>query len=93
MEMIGSAGIPAGAVLDNDELLHDPTLRERGMFVEIDHPTRGEIVIPGWPVKMSNSDVLVTPAPLLGQHNEEVLGEVLGYTPEKVAELREAKLI
>ncbi len=93
MEMIGAAGIPAGAVLDNDELLHDPTLRERGMFVEIDHPTRGKIVIPGWPVKMSNSDVPVTPAPLLGQHNEEVLGEVLGYTPEKVAELREAKLI
>jgi formyl-CoA transferase len=63
------------------------------MFVEIDHPTRGKIVIPGWPVKMSNSAVPVTPAPLLGQHNEEVLGEVLGYTPEKVAELREAKLI
>jgi formyl-CoA transferase len=93
MEMIGAAGIPAGAVLDNDELLHDPTLRERGMFVEIDHPTRGKIVIPGWPVKMSNSAVPVAPAPLLGQHNEEVLGEVLGYTPEKVAELREAKLI
>jgi formyl-CoA transferase len=93
MEMIGAAGIPAGAVLDNEELIKDPDLRRRGMFVEIDHPTRGKIVIPGWPVKMSNSAVPVTPAPLLGQHSEEVLGEVLGYTPEKVAELREAKLI
>ncbi len=80
MELIGAAGVPAGAVFDNDDLANDPFLRERGMFVEIEHPVRGKFVMPGWPIKMSRSQVPVSPAPLLGQHSEEVLGEVLGYT-------------
>jgi formyl-CoA transferase len=93
MELVGGAGVPSGAVFDNVELQHDPFLRERGMFVELEHPVRGKFVMPGFPVKMSNSHVPVSPAPLLGQHNEEVLGEVLGYSSEKVARLREEKVI
>ena len=93
MELVGGAGVPSGAVFDNVELQNDPFLRERGMFVEVEHPVRGKFVMPGFPVKMSNSHVPVTPAPLLGQHSEEVLGEVLGYSPEKVAKLREEQVI
>ena len=63
------------------------------MFVEVDHPVRGKYVIPGWPVKMSDSRVEVKAAPLLGQQNEEVLGELLGYTPEQVAQLRAEQVI
>jgi formyl-CoA transferase len=93
MEVIGSAGVPAGAVFDNDDLARDPFLRKRGMFVEIEHPVRGKFVMPGWPVKMSASQVSLTPAPLVGQHNEEVLSEVLGYSPEQVAALREQQVL
>src|SRR5207302_7342152 len=57
METLGSAGIPAGAVFDTSELINDPHLRTRGMFGTIDHPVRGEVTIPGWPVKMSESHV------------------------------------
>jgi formyl-CoA transferase len=92
MELIGAAGVPTGAVFDNHELQHDPFLRERGMFVEVQHPVNGPFVMPGWPVKMSGSHVPVQPSPLLGQHNEEVFGEILGYSPEQVAGLKERQL-
>lgn len=93
MQRLGSAGVPAGAVFDNEELRTDPDLRRRGIFTTIHHPVRGEFVIPGWPVKMSDSHVPVVTSPLLGQHSEEVLGEMLGYGTEEVAELKAAKII
>ena len=93
MELVGAAGVPAGAIFDAAELQNDPFLRQRGMFVEVEHPARGRVVIPGWPVKMSDSEVPVTPAPLLGAHNEQVLGELLGYSAEEVARLREEQVI
>ena len=93
MDLVGAAGIPAGAIFDAAELQADPFLRQRGMFVEIDHPARGKVVIPGFPVKMSDSEVPVTPAPLLGAHNEQVLGELLGYSAEQVAKLRQEQVI
>jgi formyl-CoA transferase len=93
MELIGGAGVPAGAVFDNDDLHNDPFLRERGMFVTVEHPGHGEFTMPGWPVKMSGSQVPLKAAPLLGQHNEEVLGDLLGYSPEQVAALREEQVI
>ena len=93
METLGRAGVPAGATFDTDELLNDPFLRKRGTFVTVDHPVRGPFTMPGWPVKMSDSEVCVTTSPLLGEHNEEVYAEWLGYAPERVRELREAKAI
>ena len=68
METLQNAGVPAGAVFDTQELMNDPHLRKRGMFEEVEHPTRGKFHIPGWPVKMSDSRVPVKSAPLLGQH-------------------------
>jgi formyl-CoA transferase len=80
MDIVQRAGVPAGAVLDTRELSEDPLLRKRGMFVTIDHPARGPVTMPGWPVKMSGSHVPVRSAPLLGQHTEEVLSEWLGLS-------------
>jgi formyl-CoA transferase len=93
MEIVGAAGIPAGAVLDCGELQSDQFLRKRGAFVEVQHPVRGPFVMPGWPVKMSDSEVPIRAAPLLGQDNEALYGELLGYSPQKVAELREQGVI
>ncbi len=93
MEILGRAGVPAGAIFDTDELLNDPFLRQRGMFPTVHHPVRGSFAMPGWPVRMSDSNVPVTAAPLLGQHNQEVYGELLGYDAEKLAALREARVI
>ncbi len=93
MEMLGSAGVPAGPVFDTKELRDDPHLRKSGMFVTVKHPTRGDFTMPGWPVKMSESNVPVVAAPLLGQHTEEVFSEMLGYMPDQVAELKAEKVI
>ena len=89
MEIIGAAGVPAGAVFDAHDLAHDEFLRQRGMFVELEHPVRGKFPMPGWPVKMSNSAVPVERAPLLGEHSDEVLGELLGFSSDQLAELHE----
>jgi formyl-CoA transferase len=93
METLGAAGIPAGAVFDTDELLHDAHLRQRGMFATLRHPVRGEVTIPGWPVKMSESHVPVTAAPLLGQDNATVYGELLGCSGAEIEQLRAEEVI
>jgi formyl-CoA transferase len=87
MEELGAAGVPAGAVFDTLELSEDPDLRRRGMFVTVDHARRGPVTMPGWPVRMSRSHVPVTAAPLLGEHNQAVYGDLLGLSDAELARL------
>jgi formyl-CoA transferase len=89
METLGKAGVPAGAVMDTMELSQDPGMRQREIFVNVDHPERGEFLMPGWPVKMSKSHVPVTASPLLGADNTAIYGEWLGYTAEDLITLKE----
>ena len=93
METLGKAGIPAGAVFDTNELINDPFLRQDGMFGTIDHPVRGPLTMPGWPVKMSQSKVPLKAAPVLGQDNAAIYGELLGCTPEQLAAMRAEEVI
>ncbi len=94
MTLMQGEGVPAGAVLDTAELSNDPHLRKRGMFVPVQHPKRGEVVVPGWPVHMSGSKVPVTCGPLLGEHTEQVLAEWAGMNKEQIAEyVKETPLI
>ena len=92
METLGKAGIPAGAVFGTDELIDDPFLRDDGMFPEVNHPVRGTLRMPGWPVKMSDSFVPAAAAPLLGQDNAQIYGE-LGYTPPQLEALHSEEVI
>jgi formyl-CoA transferase len=93
MMELGDAGVPAGAVFDTLELSEDPDLRRRGTFVTVDHPRRGRFTMPGWPVKMSGSQVAVTAAPLLGAHNRAVYGELLGLDEAELARLESEGVI
>jgi formyl-CoA transferase len=88
MKILGQAGVPCGAVLNTVELINDPHLRQRRMIVEIEHPARGKISIPGCPVQLEDSPVEVKSAPLLGQHNAEVYGQMLGLNEQQVQELK-----
>jgi len=93
LEAFGSAGVPAGAVLDSLEVLNDPHLKARNMIVDMTHPQRGDIALPGSPIKMSESPTDYTPAPLLGQHTGEVLSEWLGYEESQVEQLRHQGIV
>jgi formyl-CoA transferase len=88
MELLAGAGVPCGAVLDSVEVLSNEHLRSRGMLVDVDHPTRGRITMLGSPIHLSASPTEVKRAPLLGEHNAEVYGRLLGLGETELAGLR-----
>lgn len=89
VEALEAAGVPAGPVNDVAQALADPQVEARGMVVTVDHPVCGPVKIAGNPVKMTGTPAeRFRPAPLLGQHTEEVLGEMLGLTKDEVEALR-----
>jgi formyl-CoA transferase len=90
MEICNPLDIPVGPILSMKELAEEPSLRETGTIVEVDHPERGPYLSVGCPVKLSDNDVVVERSPLLGEHSEEILSDVLGYSAEEIASLKEA---
>jgi formyl-CoA transferase len=94
MEMLNGAGVPAGAVFDTGDLMNDPSFRATGMLTEIIHPTRGPVVLPGWPVKMSGSPTPpISCPPALGQHTDTILNDLLGMDEAEIGELRSSQAI
>jgi crotonobetainyl-CoA:carnitine CoA-transferase CaiB-like acyl-CoA transferase len=93
MEIIGAAGIPAGAVLDTMELSNDKTFEDRGIMPTIDHPVVGPFKMVAWPVRHSGRPPPVKPAPLLGANNEDVLTNWLGLATGDVATLRSSGIV
>ena len=87
MEILNHYDIPCGPILSMKELAEDPWLRKSGTIVEVDHPARGKHLTVGNPIKLSDSPTEITRAPLLGEHTEEVLGE-LGFTASDLKMLR-----
>jgi formyl-CoA transferase len=63
------------------------------MMQTIDHPIRGPVTVPGWPLRMSDTKVPLKSAPVLGGDCEAIYGEWLGHTPDEVKEMRKAKVI
>ena len=90
MEICNPLDIPVGPILSMQELSEEPSLRDTGTIVEVDHPTRGKYLTVGNPVKLSDSPSEVSRSPLLGEHTSEILQAVLGYSAEEISELREA---
>ncbi|MGR3913045.1 MAG: formyl-CoA transferase [Gammaproteobacteria bacterium] len=90
MALCNPRNIPAGPILSMKELAEEPSLRASGTIVEVAHPQRGAYLSVGCPIKLSDSAVEVTRAPLLGEHSEEILREVLGYSQQEVAEMRKS---
>ena len=93
MRLIGGAGIPAGAVLDTQELQDDPDFERRGIMQTMPHPSNGDFKMPGWPVRHDGAPPKLAPAPLLGEHAEDVLGRWLELRPDAVAKLRDDGVI
>jgi formyl-CoA transferase len=93
MRLVGDATIPAGAVLDTVELAADPTFQARGIRQTMAHPEVGDYVMSGWPVRFGGKTSPVKPAPLLGQHSEEVLADWLNLPSAQIAELKSKAVV
>jgi CoA:oxalate CoA-transferase len=88
------AGIPYSRVNNMKEICKDPHIHYRKMIVEIDQPGIGRMKIAGSPFRLSETPGEVfSPAPLLGEHTEEVLRDILGYSPEEIGMLRKERVI
>jgi len=88
------AGVPMGAINTIDTVVEHPQVKARGMLVECEHPIAGKVRIVGPPVRLSETPGAIRePAPLLGQHTDQVLRERLGLGDDEIARLRRAGAI
>jgi formyl-CoA transferase len=88
MRILGEAGVPAGAVFDTLELQNDASFEQRGIMQVMDHQACGPFKMPSWPVRHDGHTPRLLPAPLLGEHTGEVLGEWLGLSNDAIKALR-----
>jgi formyl-CoA transferase len=88
MQILNAQNVPCGPILSMREIAMDPSLRNTGTVVEVDHPTRGKYLTVGNPIKMSASATEVTRSPLLGEHTDEIYSGLLGLSQDEVAQAR-----
>jgi crotonobetainyl-CoA:carnitine CoA-transferase CaiB-like acyl-CoA transferase len=90
MELFVETAIPCGPVNDMQHLFADEQVRHRNMIAEVHHPTIGTLRLGGIPIKYSETPATIRlHPPLLGEHTDEVLADVLGYSPEKIEALKQ----
>jgi formyl-CoA transferase len=88
METCNEYDIPVGPILSMKEIAEEQSLRATGTVVEVDHPTRGPYLTVGNPIKLSDSPADVRRSPLLGEHTDEVLRDVLRYSDKEIADIK-----
>ncbi len=93
MKILAEAGVPCSAVLDTRDLMHDPHLRARNFIAPVSHPNWGEVELPGFPSRLSDSEVTLEAAPKLGEATDEILKRDLGLDPKELAALRSAGVV
>ena len=93
MAAFAGQGVPCGAVYDTSEVINDAHLRERGIITDIKHPTRDVYPMIGSPVRLSESTVEVTRAPLYGEHSDEIFSTLGELSQAEIDELRSDKVI
>ncbi len=90
MQLLNELDVPCGPVMSTEDLMNDEHVKGREMIVELDHPKRGKWFNVGMPIKLSNSPVEIERSPLLGEHTDEILREILGYADADVQAKKQA---
>jgi len=95
MEILQRAGVPAGVVeCAEDQICRDQQLKHRGFIKEVDHPAAGKYLHCGQPMKLSETPALPSRyAPLLGEHTDEIMRDILGMSTEEISRLKEEKVL
>ena len=89
MDICNALNIPVGPILSMKEISEDESLRQTGTIVDVEHPERGNYLTVGNPIKLSDSPSDVVRSPLLGEHTDEILKDVLGMSDADIAEAKE----
>ena len=85
MDVLEKGGLPVGPINTVDKVVHDPQIEARNMIVEVEHPVAGKMKFAGNPIKLSATPGEVTvPAPTLGQHTDEILKDLLGWSEDQI---------
>jgi formyl-CoA transferase len=90
MAILNEIDVPCGPIMSTEDLANDEHVRLRNMYVKLDHPQRGTWYNIGMPIKLSGSPAEIKRSPLLGEHTEEILKEVLGYDNARITGLKSA---
>jgi formyl-CoA transferase len=90
MQIFNEIDVPCGPIMSTDDLANDEHVKLREMYQELDHPERGNWFNLGCPIKLSDSPVEMTRAPLLGEHTEDILSQVLDYQEIEIDQLKQA---
>ena len=93
MKTLAEMGVLAGATINPHEILENEHLIERGMIVNVEDPVRGDYMMIGCPIKLSDQETKVTRAPRYGEHTDDVLTTLLGCTPDEIREMRDEGVI
>jgi formyl-CoA transferase len=93
MRLLGEGGVPCSATMDTKDLFNDPHLLERGFIHKVEHEEQGEVPLLGWPPRMSDCNVDIEPAPLLGSSTADVLTKDLGLSAKELQALHDAGVI
>ncbi|MBM84552.1 MAG: formyl-CoA transferase [Rhodospirillaceae bacterium] len=88
MQLMGEAGIPAGAVLDTDELNNDKTFEDRGVMQTMAHPVHHDFKMPAWPVRVDGKASRLKSSPVLGEHTDTVISDWLGLNDAAIDALK-----
>ncbi len=90
MDILNEFDVPCGPILSMKEIAEEPSLRATGTVVEVDHPERGKYLSVGNPIKLSDSPSDVLRSPLLGEHTDEILRDVLAFSEQEMAAIHES---
>jgi crotonobetainyl-CoA:carnitine CoA-transferase CaiB-like acyl-CoA transferase len=94
IDQLEAVGVPCGPINDIGDVFDNPQVKARGVAMEMPHPTAGKVTLVRSPMRLSATPVATDKAPpLLGQHTDEVLREVLGRSEEQIIALREKKVL
>ncbi len=92
--LLDAAGVPNGPINDIAQVFDEPQVKARAVRIEVKHPVAGKVPMVASPMRFSGTPLEhKTPPPLLGEHTDEILRQVLGKKPEEIARLREAKVL
>ena len=92
MQILQKAGVAAGPSFNIEELINDPHVKQRGIFIEQNHPAAGKTIVYRSPWKSALTETN-PPAPSLGEHNNYVFKELLGMSDEEISALIDSKVI